>query len=174
MLIESKRNKVESTQDFKFLSGGGIDMRYNLVIIGDTEEAEYAIKKAKEQGIQRILKVPLTQILQVQQIKKSNEMQLLVYDMLCDIVKIKAKNIVLVDGVIKKNGRYLPDYEFLHANGFKVNPFVCGVAVNEWFETSIPHVFACGNMMYYHQSVHKIKKEINTIVNHLKHQLQLL
>lgn len=53
----------------------------------------------------------------------------------------------------------LPENELSRAADVKINPATNGPVVNESFETSIPGVFACGNVLHVHDLVDYVSEE---------------
>lgn len=53
----------------------------------------------------------------------------------------------------------LPENELSRAADVKINPSTNGPVVNESFETSIPGVFACGNVLHVHDLVDYVSEE---------------
>ena len=53
----------------------------------------------------------------------------------------------------------IPENELSRSCGVKINPATNGPVVNESFETSIPGVFACGNVLHVHDLVDYVSEE---------------
>jgi NADPH-dependent 2,4-dienoyl-CoA reductase/sulfur reductase-like enzyme len=53
----------------------------------------------------------------------------------------------------------IPENELSRSAGVKINPATNGPVVNESFETSIPGVFACGNVLHVHDLVDYVSEE---------------
>ncbi len=53
----------------------------------------------------------------------------------------------------------IPENEISRAADIKINPFTSGPEVNESFETSIPGIFACGNVLHVHDLVDYVSEE---------------
>ncbi len=53
----------------------------------------------------------------------------------------------------------IPENELSHNMGIEINPFTNGAFVNESFETSVPGVFACGNVLHVHDLVDFVSEE---------------
>ena len=54
----------------------------------------------------------------------------------------------------------LPENELSKAVGVELSPVTNGPAVNESLETSIPGVFACGNVLHVHDLVDYVSEEV--------------
>lgn len=53
----------------------------------------------------------------------------------------------------------IPENELSRSAGVKINPATNGPVVNESFETSVPGVFACGNVLHVHDLVDYVSEE---------------
>ena len=53
----------------------------------------------------------------------------------------------------------IPENELSHAADIKINPATNGPFVNESFETSVPGIFACGNVLHVHDLVDYVSEE---------------
>ena len=66
--------------------------------------------------------------------------------------KISCDTLLLSCGLI-------PENELSRSAGVKINPATNGPVVNESFETSVPGVFACGNVLHVHDLVDYVSEE---------------
>lgn len=53
----------------------------------------------------------------------------------------------------------IPENELGHRIGIALDPHTKGAIVNEYFETSIPHIYACGNALHVHDIVDYVSME---------------
>ena len=60
----------------------------------------------------------------------------------------------------------LPENELTEAMGVKINPKTGGAEVDESFETSIPGIFSCGNVLHVHDLVDFVSKEAKEAGKH--------
>lgn len=53
----------------------------------------------------------------------------------------------------------IPENELGYQMGLQLDPHTKGASVNEYYETSIPHVYACGNALHVHDIVDFVSQE---------------
>lgn len=53
----------------------------------------------------------------------------------------------------------IPENEITREAGIEIDPVTAGPFVNEYMETSIPGIFACGNVVYVHDLVDNVTKQ---------------
>lgn len=53
----------------------------------------------------------------------------------------------------------IPEIELCRGAGVEIHPVTGGPVVNEWRQTSIPSIFACGNLLHVHDLVDNVTRE---------------
>ncbi len=66
----------------------------------------------------------------------------------------------------------IPENELSRQAGIKINELTSGPEVNERGETSIPGIFACGNVLHVHDIVDKVSKEAEIIAEGVAEHLR--